>query len=56
MFALESLHIAGETYANSDSVKRACDFLIGKQKEDGGWGETYLVRRSGTLALSPVVG
>lgn len=46
MFALESLHIAGETYANSDNVKRACDFLIGKQKEDGGWGETYLVRIS----------
>lgn len=43
MFALESLHIAGETYANSDNVKRACDFLVGKQKEDGGWGETYLV-------------
>ena len=43
MFALEALGIAGETYANSDNVRRACDFLVGKQKEDGGWGETYMV-------------
>lgn len=44
MFALESLGIAGETYENSDNVKRACDFLVSKQKLDGGWGETYMVK------------
>ncbi|CAG8683187.1 16298_t:CDS:2, partial [Dentiscutata heterogama] len=22
-------------------VKKGCDFLISKQKEDGGWGESY---------------
>lgn len=43
MFALESLGIAGETHANSERVKRACNFLEGKQMADGGWGETYMV-------------
>jgi lanosterol synthase len=42
MFALESLAIAGETYSNSSRVRRACEFLVSKQMEDGGWGETYL--------------
>jgi squalene cyclase len=43
MFALESLGIAGETYENSERVRRACEFLRGKQMDDGGWGETYMV-------------
>lgn len=43
-FALESLAYAGETHANSDSVRRACAFLLEKQMESGGWGETYMVR------------
>lgn len=43
MFALESLAIAGETHDNSTSVRRACDFLVSKQMDDGGWGETYMV-------------
>ncbi|ORY28503.1 terpenoid cyclases/protein prenyltransferase alpha-alpha toroid [Naematelia encephala] len=42
MFALESLAIAGETCANSERVRRACDFLVSKQMADGGWGETYM--------------
>ncbi|KAJ7680547.1 terpenoid cyclases/protein prenyltransferase alpha-alpha toroid [Mycena polygramma] len=41
MFALESLSLAGETYATSASVKRACQFLLSKQMSDGGWGESY---------------
>ncbi|MCJ1434287.1 Lanosterol synthase (Oxidosqualene--lanosterol cyclase) [Xylographa pallens] len=41
MFALESLSSVGETYANSPSVAKACGFLVSKQKEDGGWGESY---------------
>ena len=44
MFALESLEITGETYANSEVVRRACHFFLGKQMEDGGWGESYKVR------------
>lgn len=43
MFALESLSIAGENHANSERVRRACNFLVSKQMEDGGWGETYMV-------------
>jgi squalene cyclase len=46
MFALESLGIAGESCANSDRVRRACDFLLSKQMADGGWGETYMVSQA----------
>lgn len=44
MFALESLKSIGETYDNSSHSKRGCDFLISKQREDGGWSESYRVR------------
>jgi lanosterol synthase len=43
MFALESLASVGETYENSDAVRRGCEFFLGKQMEDGGWGESYKV-------------
>ncbi|KAI5813548.1 terpenoid cyclases/protein prenyltransferase alpha-alpha toroid [Pyronema omphalodes] len=42
MFATESLALTGEYYHNSDNAKRACEFLLAKQKQDGGWGESYL--------------
>ncbi|KAL1976038.1 hypothetical protein VTN31DRAFT_4430 [Thermomyces dupontii] len=42
MFALESLQSVGETYSTSAYSRRGCDFLVSKQKEDGGWGESYL--------------
>ena len=41
MFALESLASVGETYATSERVRRACQFFIDRQMEDGGWGESY---------------
>ncbi|BGP01530.1 Lanosterol synthase (Oxidosqualene--lanosterol cyclase) [Rhodotorula toruloides] len=41
MFSIESLALAGEKYSNSSHVKKACEFLLGKQMEDGGWGESY---------------
>ncbi|WWD18426.1 hypothetical protein CI109_102876 [Kwoniella shandongensis] len=50
MFALESLSIAGETWANSEGVKLACDFLVKKQMADGGWGETYMSCVTGEYA------
>lgn len=25
-----------------DAVKRACEFLVSKQQDDGGWGETFM--------------
>jgi lanosterol synthase len=42
-FALESLSLVGETYETSEHSKRACKFLLGKQRADGGWGESYKV-------------
>jgi lanosterol synthase len=41
MFALESLASVGETYSNSERVRRACRFLLDRQMDDGGWGESY---------------
>ncbi|VEU23189.1 DEKNAAC104317 [Brettanomyces naardenensis] len=40
MFALEALAEVGKTYANSEVVRKGCDFLVSKQLPDGGWGET----------------
>ena len=42
MFALESLASIGETYSTSQDSRRGCEFLLSKQREDGGWGESYL--------------
>lgn len=39
MFALEALSTVGETYNNSEVVHKACEFLVSKQKLDGGWSE-----------------
>lgn len=44
MFASESLSLVGETYATSPYARKSCEYLIGKQREDGGWGESYQVR------------
>ena len=54
MFALESLSLAGEMYDNSASVRKACEFLVKHQMEDGGWGETYMVsaRRHDCITMS----
>ncbi|KAF9267102.1 terpene synthase [Marasmius fiardii PR-910] len=41
MFALESLSLVDETYENSSYAKKACDYLVSMQREDGGWGESY---------------
>lgn len=43
MFALESLATVDETYGNSENARRGCDFLISKQRGDGGWSESYQV-------------
>ncbi|KAF2403058.1 oxidosqualene:lanosterol cyclase-like protein [Trichodelitschia bisporula] len=41
MFALQALRSMGETYANSERVRRACQFFLDRQMDDGGWGESY---------------
>lgn len=48
-FALESLSLVGETYETSEYSRKACDFLIRKQRADGGWGESYKVRLEVTV-------
>lgn len=40
-FGCEGLALAGEKYENSEAQRKACEFLISKQMEDGGWGETF---------------
>lgn len=32
----------GRTYHNTYNIRRACDFLLSKQLDSGGWGESYL--------------
>ncbi len=41
MFALGALACAGESYDNSERVRRACQFFLDRRMEDGGWGESY---------------
>ncbi|KAI3872511.1 hypothetical protein MKW92_049535 [Papaver armeniacum] len=36
------LDAAGQNYRNSITVRKACHFLLSKQKPSGGWGESYL--------------
>lgn len=43
-FALESLSLVGETYKTSNYSRKACEFLLSHQREDGGWGESYKVQ------------
>ncbi|CAO2840442.1 unnamed protein product [Amaranthus hypochondriacus] len=41
-WALAGLTTVGKTYNNSVAVRTAVQFLLKIQKEDGGWGESYL--------------
>uniref|UniRef100_A0A7N0V7D5 Terpene cyclase/mutase family member n=1 Tax=Kalanchoe fedtschenkoi TaxID=63787 RepID=A0A7N0V7D5_KALFE len=41
-YAIKGLIASGRTYQNSYSIRRACDFLLSKELEHGGWGESYL--------------
>lgn len=40
-FAVRGLAAVGMNYANSKIVRKACDLLLSKQLESGGWGESY---------------
>ena len=41
-FALRGLAAAGKTYHDCLAVRKAADFLLKLQLDDGGWGESYL--------------
>jgi len=47
-FALESLSLVGETYETSEYSRKGCEFLLERQREDGGWGESWEVRAFST--------
>ncbi|XP_065879219.1 beta-amyrin synthase 1-like [Euphorbia lathyris] len=41
-FALRGLAAVGKTCENSKVVRKGCEFLLSKQLNSGGWGESYL--------------
>lgn len=41
-FAVDAYTSMGLTLETSRSMRRACQFVLSKQKEDGSWGESYL--------------
>jgi cycloartenol synthase len=41
-FGIKGLMDGGRTYHNTYNIRRACDFLLSKQLDSGGWGESYL--------------
>lgn len=41
-FGIKGLVAGGRTYHNTYNIRRACDFLLSKQLDSGGWGESYL--------------
>ncbi|CAN6573734.1 unnamed protein product [Malus baccata var. baccata] len=41
-FALGGLTAAGKTFNNCAVIRKAINFLLAIQKENGGWGESYL--------------
>lgn len=41
-FGVKGLIAAGKSYDTCPSIRKACDFLLSKQLDCGGWGESYL--------------
>ncbi|KDO62053.1 hypothetical protein CISIN_1g043885mg [Citrus sinensis] len=41
-FGIKGLVDSGRKYENSRSIRKACDFLLSKQLDSGGWGESYV--------------
>lgn len=49
---LQALEATGEQWDNSYSVKKACDFILSKQMDDGGWGEHHSSCSTGEYVCS----
>ena len=41
-FAIGGLTAAGKTYNNCAAMRKAVEFLLSSQRDNGGWGESYL--------------
>jgi squalene cyclase len=41
-FALKGLEAGNKTLENSETVRKAVEFLLTTQHPDGGWGESFL--------------
>ena len=41
-FSIKGLVTAGRTYENSPFIRKACQFLLSKQLNTGGWGESHV--------------
>ncbi|KAK2988409.1 hypothetical protein RJ640_007702 [Escallonia rubra] len=41
-FGIKGLVTGGRTYEESYRIRHACEFLLSKQLDSGGWGESYL--------------
>lgn len=41
-FGVSGLAALGHSYATDDAVRRCVEFVLDKQRGDGGWGESYL--------------
>lgn len=56
-FAIEALTQYHEenklNYHNDETIRKACEFLIHHQNEDGGWGESYLSCVKGKYINAP---
>ena len=43
-FALGALSAVSETYDNNESVRRGCEYLLRKQRDNCAWGKSYKVQ------------
>lgn len=60
-FGVWGLMSAGESYETSAAIRKCVEFTLSKQRENGGWGESYLscqdkARRGAKRASLPTPG